>query len=103
LGHFRREDTLYESAGSGQLYFRFRPFFKRFSQLFPSISTPERSDSPPYESGPAPLNQFAVGRKFGKPTGFALHLFWDVRAVAVNLVENLPFSFCFFTIGEYPA
>jgi hypothetical protein len=40
-------------------------------------------------------------RKFGKPSSFGLHLFWNVRAFHVNSGENLPFSFCFFTIREY--
>jgi len=43
----------------------------------------------------------AGSRKFGKPTAFALHLFLNTRMLEGNSGENLPFSFCFFTIREY--
>src|SRR5438445_7077802 len=94
LGHFLRQNTLYESAVNGHLYFFFPPpFFHAFFHR-------GRSKISPGESG-LPSRIRPDLRKFGKPTAFTLRLLWNARTLEVNSGENLPFSFCFFTIREY--
>src|SRR6266566_3302627 len=95
LEHFLRQNTLYESAGSGHLYFFSHPLF---FTLFFTVADPKSALANPVCRPGFPS---ARSRKFGKPTAFTLRLLWNARTLEVNSGENLPFSFCFFTIREY--
>src|SRR5207245_10177058 len=99
LEHFLRQNTLYESAVSGHLYFYSTPFFHAFSSRL--FFHRDRSKIGPRESGLPPRIPFGRIAQIRETNRFCLHLFLNTRMLEGNSGENLPFSFCFFTIREY--